>query len=107
MKATKSRIEKTFRMFLEWPIIEQSNFTEKCRQVYFCTIDVSPARLIIVNLGLYYLFMEHSFSLSGNDASEARRYASLCRYNFERTIEKVHLLIAPSLEACQALLLGV
>jgi len=94
-------------MFFEWPIIEQSDFTEKCRNLYFCTTGYSPAHFAIVNSGLYYLFMERSLSLSGHDASEAQRYASMCRYNFEQTLEKLHLLISPSLEACQALILGV
>ncbi|OBT48994.1 hypothetical protein VE00_00048 [Pseudogymnoascus sp. WSF 3629] len=98
--------EKKSRMFLEWPILSEADFTEKCRNLYFCTTGYSPAHFIIVNSGLYFLFAEQSDTAPEHKAAELRRYSSLCRSNFERALEKLHLLITPSLEACQALILG-
>lgn len=94
-------------MFIEWPIFSEADFTEKCRNLYFCTTGYSPAHFIIVNSGLYFLFAEQSDIAPEHKAAELRRYSSLCRSNFERALEKLHLLITPSLEACQALILGV
>lgn len=94
-------------MYLEWPIIDQADFTEKCRDLYFCTTGYSPAQFIIVNIGLYYMFREQSFTLGEPEAAEYRRCSSMCRTNFEQSLERLHLLIAPSLEACQALVFGV
>ncbi|KFZ19761.1 hypothetical protein V502_03482 [Pseudogymnoascus sp. VKM F-4520 (FW-2644)] len=98
--------EKISRMFVEWPIFSEDDFTEKCRNLYFCTTGYSPAHFIIVNSGLYFLFAEQSDTAPEHKAAELRRYSSMCRSNFERALEKLHLLITPSLEACQALLLG-
>lgn len=94
-------------MFIEWPIFSEADFTEKCRNLYFCTSGYSPAHFIIVNTGLYFLFAERSETVPENKAAELLRYSSMCRINFERALEKLHLLIAPSLETCQALTLGV
>ncbi|OBT60808.1 hypothetical protein VE03_09795 [Pseudogymnoascus sp. 23342-1-I1] len=98
--------EKISRMFLEWPIFSEDDFTDKCRNLYFCTTGYSPAHFIIVNSGLYFLFAEQSDTAPEHKVAELRRYASICRSNFLRALEKLHLLITPSLEACQALLLG-
>lgn len=94
-------------MFLEWPIFSEDDFTEKCRNLYFCTTGYSPAHFVIVNSGLYFLFAEQSDTAPDHEAAELRRYASMCRSNFERALEKLHLLITPTLEACQALIFGV
>ncbi|KFY26996.1 hypothetical protein V493_03750 [Pseudogymnoascus sp. VKM F-4281 (FW-2241)] len=94
------------RMFIEWPVFSEADFTEKCRNLYFCTTGYSPAHFIIVNTGLYFLFAERSETAPENKAAELLRYSSMCRTNFERALEKLHLLIAPSLETCQALTLG-
>ncbi|KAH8651600.1 hypothetical protein BGZ60DRAFT_549870 [Tricladium varicosporioides] len=102
----RSSNEQIPRMFVEWPIIEQADFTEKCRDLYFCTTRYSPAHFIIVNAGLYYLFTEMSYTIEGHKAAEYLRCALMCRSNLEQSLEKLSLFVAPSLEACQALLFG-
>jgi hypothetical protein len=92
------------RFFLEMPVILLSDFTEMCRTLYFCTSGYSPALFAIVNAGLYYLFEE---KLATSKTADDERYASMCRSNFALLLESFHLVMAPSLEACQALILGV
>jgi hypothetical protein len=92
------------RFFLEMPVVLLSDFTEMCRTLYFCTSGYSLALFAIVNAGLYYLFEE---KLESAKTADDGRYASMCRSNFALVLESFHLVVAPSLEACQALILGV
>jgi len=97
-------IEVIPRFFIEMPVILLSDFTEMCRTLYFCTSGYSPALFAIVNAGLYYLFEDKQPNVKTADDA---RYASMCRSNFALLLESFHLIMAPSLEACQALILGV
>ena len=82
----------------------QSDFTEMCQTVYFHTTGYSPALFAVVNAGLFWLFKEQAeVSKSAHD----RHYASMCGNNFMLSLESFHLTVAPSLHACQALILGV
>lgn len=94
-------------MFLEAPMFEVVQFSEMCRNLYFCTTDYSPALFAIVNAGLAHLFAEGAFTKEGSTADDWQRYASICGLNFELTMENINIFIAPSLESCQALICGV
>lgn len=64
------------------------------------------ALFTLVNGGLYYLFSEFCM-LRGQDRTEFKECAAICRSNFEYTLGKFDLLTAPTLENIQALCLGV
>ena len=73
--------------------------------MFFCTEDYPLAVFAIVNGGLYYLFLE--FSLLDGCDPEYEGYYILCRSNFERALGSFHLLMAPTKENVEALVLGV
>ena len=83
-------------------------FTEKCREVYFCTEAYSPATFIIVNCGLYNLFLELSFTAKDCLIEENyQAYLRLCKYNTETALASLKLLVLATKEIIQALTLGV
>jgi len=41
-----------------YPFLNPDRFIEKCKALYFCVDDYTPANAIIVNGGLFYLFSE-------------------------------------------------
>ncbi|KAL3420027.1 fungal specific transcription factor domain-containing protein [Phlyctema vagabunda] len=94
------------RLFLEAPLIEWPDFAEMCRNLWFCTTEYSPGHFVVVNGGLHAVFSEYSHTLPQDDAITFRRYADMCRLNFELALENFNLCVAPTIETCQALLYG-
>lgn len=92
--------------FLELPFLDYMKFDDMCKKVYFATEDYSMALFTLVNGGLYYLFSEVCM-LRGQNSTEFKECAAICRSNFEYTIGKFDVLTAPTLENIQALCLGV
>lgn len=83
-------------------------FTEKCRGVYFCTEDYSPATFIMVNCGLCNLFLELSFTVRSSQTKEAyQKYLQICKYNVESALAGLNLLLPATKDNIQALTLGV
>lgn len=85
-----------------------SDFSNLCRMVYFPTDDFSDSAFIIVNAGLYYLFLEQH-TLTDNEAvkEEFLSYLHTCRVNLETALANVSLFMSAKVETVQALLLGV
>ncbi|BDD58791.1 hypothetical protein MAP00_004041 [Monascus purpureus] len=82
-------------------------FTEKCREVYFCTEDYSPATFIMVNCGLCNLFLELSFMVRSSQTKEAyQKYLQICKYNVESALAGLNLLLPATKDNIQALTLG-
>lgn len=104
---TKVVSEQIPRYFLEFPLLEPSSFQEMCQRVYFAVDDYSPAVFTIVNAGLSRLFVELGSSAAPDVATKYEKYASICRSNFERSLQDFQLLATPSLDNCQALVFGV
>ncbi|KAM6535772.1 hypothetical protein FALCPG4_005312 [Fusarium falciforme] len=84
-----------------------SDFSNLCRLVYFPTDDFSDSAFIIVNAGLYYLFLEQH-TLTDNEVvkEEFVSYLHTCRVNLETALAKVPLFMSAKIETVQALLLG-
>lgn len=76
------------------------DFSNLCSQIYFPTEDFSDAVFIIVNIGLYYLFLE--FLPDGHDL-----YIHTTRVNMETALANINLFMPTTVENVQALLLGV
>ncbi|OJJ48964.1 hypothetical protein ASPZODRAFT_60720 [Penicilliopsis zonata CBS 506.65] len=89
------------------PFISIEGFTEKCRRIYFCTEDYSDTTFIVVNSGLYNMFMDCGF-MSQNPAvrEEYRAYVSCCRNNLETALANLNLLLPATMETVEALILG-
>ena len=94
----------TFMMSCTFITVE--SFIETCRKVYFATEDYNIAIFIIVNAGLYYLFQEKSI-MDEQRREEYLRYHYLCRDNLETALTSLPLLLPPTREMIEALLLGV
>lgn len=92
---------------MEFPLLDPNKFQEMCQRVYFPVEEYSPAVFTIVNAGLSRLIAEYGTAASLDDASEYKKYSSLCRSNFEGGLQNFQLLATPSLENCQALVFGV
>lgn len=107
MLANWKIIESIPRIFLKLPLVDMPDLAELCRDLYTSTPNVSAALFALVNGSLYYIFMEQDVSRSEERTSDFRRFASICQLNFESVLENFHLSTSPSLEACQALALGV
>lgn len=83
-------------------------FIEKCREVYFAIEDYSDATFIVVNAGLYNVFIEWSFTSKDlAEREEYREYLNLCRNNLETALGNLDLLMPAKPESIEALALGV
>lgn len=89
-------------------MMDVPDFADLCRSVYATRPGFSAALFALVNGGLYYIFAEQEVARAEERvALDLGRFAVMCRENFEVVLENFHLSTSPSLEACQALALGV
>lgn len=85
-----------------------ADFSSLCRIVYFPTEDFSDSTFVIVNAGLYYMFLEqHSFAPDKATKEEYEPYIQICRVNLETALANMSLFMSNKVETVQALLLGV
>ncbi|KAF4972244.1 hypothetical protein FSARC_1141 [Fusarium sarcochroum] len=83
------------------------SFTELCLKVYFTYGKFNQAEFIIVNAGLYYIFLEYSFViLDDNIRHEYGMHAQLCRSNLETALANLGLVLPHTYDTIEALLLG-
>jgi hypothetical protein len=84
------------------------DFDSLCRMVYFPIEDVSLCHFIVVNAGLYNLFVEQG-ALAKDQAhqDEYRAYGLLCQANMETALANLPFFLSPKIETIQALILGV
>jgi hypothetical protein len=81
---------------------------QKCREVYFATEDYSDATFIIVNGGLFHVFLDYSYSIQSDETrSEYLSYLQVCKNNMETGLANLNLLVPPAEESIEALTLGV
>ncbi|CAH0014840.1 unnamed protein product [Clonostachys rhizophaga] len=83
------------------------DFDSLCRMVYFPTEDISLCHFIVVNAGLYNLFVEQG-ALAKDQAhqDEYRAYGLLCQANMETALANLPFFLSPKIETIQALILG-
>lgn len=91
-----------------FPFISVDKFVQKCREVYFAIDEYSDATFIVVNGGLYNVFIEWSFMAKDHETrEECQKYLSLCRNNLETALANLNLLTPARAESIEALALGV
>lgn len=91
-----------------FPFVSADYFVEKCRDVYFATEDYSDATWIIVNGGLFHIFLDYSYTVKANEArSEHQEYLQICQNNLETGLANLNLLMSATDESIEALTLGV
>lgn len=80
-----------------------------CKDLYFNTEDFSTTDLILVNGTLYFIFRTYSIHLSSdkNKTKDLDKYTSMFAQNLEALIGELSLMLEPSDENIEALLLGV
>lgn len=87
-----------------------NNFTNRCRQLYFCTddSDFSLSLFIIVNTGLMYLFFENSITAPAGSPEKAslEQCCKMCQTNVEAAIAHLPLLMPATLDNVEALLMA-
>lgn len=91
-----------------FPFISADYFVKKCRDVYFATEDYSDATWIIVNGGLFHIFLDYSYTAKAHETrSEHQHYLQLCQNNMETGLANLNLLMPATDESIEALTLGV
>ncbi|KAM0198369.1 hypothetical protein ACHAPI_003892 [Fusarium lateritium] len=84
-----------------------SDFSNLCRMVYFPTEDFADSIFIIVNVGLYYLFLEqHSLTTDKALKDEFTSHLHTSRINLETGLANMSLFMSIKVETVQALLMG-
>ncbi|KPM36677.1 hypothetical protein AK830_g9885 [Neonectria ditissima] len=84
-----------------------AEFSSLCRMVYFPAEDFSDSTFVVVNAGLYYMFLEqHSFATDKATKEQYEPYIQLCRINLETALANMSLFMSAKIETIQALLLG-
>ncbi|CAJ0544667.1 Ff.00g037310.m01.CDS01 [Fusarium sp. VM40] len=84
-----------------------SDFSNLCRMVYFPTEDFADSIFIIVNVGLYYLFLEQQ-TLATDKAlkDEFASHLHTSRINLETGLANMSLFMSVKVETVQALIMG-
>jgi hypothetical protein len=82
-------------------------FPETCLNVYFSG-EYSDTDFIVVNAGLYYMFLDFS-NQTENEAEqqESLEFSRLCRENLETSLANLPLHLPATTESIVALLIGV
>ncbi|KAI8243177.1 hypothetical protein K4K57_009880 [Colletotrichum sp. SAR 10_99] len=102
-----AQIEKQ-RFFVDCSVVDEQEFTSFCQRVYFAVNDYSLLSWIIVNIGLFYMFLnlkQPFHSQIGVSYANIHEYSQQLKDNIEAAMQSLRLCNDPSMEACQALAL--
>ncbi|KAL8418537.1 hypothetical protein RB594_001943 [Gaeumannomyces avenae] len=89
------------------PFIENDEFVEMCRNVYFNADDFTEATFIIVNACLYHIFAEESYATDNASLrQEYQGYEELCQENLEAAFFRLPLCLPATSQNIKALLIG-
>ncbi|KAM0338765.1 hypothetical protein ACHAPU_011188 [Fusarium lateritium] len=84
-----------------------SDFSNLCRMVYFPTDDFTDSTFVIVNVGLYYLFLEqHSLTMDRALKDEFASHLHTSRVNLETGLANMSLFMSVKIETVQSLIMG-
>lgn len=98
------------RFFIDLPVVDEHEFSELCQKTYFAIGEYSLSAWVIVNTGLFYLYIglkEHNYSQIGVTFSDIQATSRVLSANLEAPIQSLRLYQDPSIEGCQALALLV
>ncbi|KAK7754301.1 hypothetical protein SLS62_003594 [Diatrype stigma] len=96
------------RFFVDVPLIQEDEFSDMCRDVYFATRPVSLPVWICVNAGLYFLFIDigrASCARMGVAVEDMRSHVHVLAANAEAALQSLRLCSEPSVASCRALAL--
>ncbi|KAF4839867.1 hypothetical protein CGCSCA4_v010924 [Colletotrichum siamense] len=102
-----AQVEKQ-RFFVDCSVVDEQEFTEFCQRVYFAVNDYSILSWIIVNIGLFYMFLNLKrpfYAQIGVNYAIIHEYSQQLKDNIEAALQSLRLCNDPSMEACQALAL--
>ncbi|KAJ5775203.1 uncharacterized protein N7511_000214 [Penicillium nucicola] len=89
------------------PFLSVGYFTEKCREVYFCTDEYSDAAFVISNFGIYSIFYEFGYTdPDPNARDEYLSHIEMCRNNLETALANLNILMPATQESIKALIVG-
>ncbi|KAI8306003.1 hypothetical protein K4K61_004876 [Colletotrichum sp. SAR11_59] len=104
-----AQVEKQ-RFFVDCSVVDEQEFTEFCQRVYFAVNDYSILSWIIVNIGLFYMFLnlkQPFHTQIGVNYANIHEYSQQLKDNIEAAMQSLRLCNDPSMEGCQALALLV
>lgn len=106
LKVAKTNLQ---RFIVEYQIMSLEAFTALCQKVYFPADEYSIHTWILVNAGLFFLFRDGDGDLNeqlGISSEELQANVKICKTNVDTAIGCLRITVEPSLEACQAIILG-
>jgi hypothetical protein len=96
------------RFFIDVPVIDESDFTAACQQIYFSPQAPSIAAWASTNVGLYYLIHDlqpDNYIEVGLTTTAAASYLAQLSENIFRAMHCLNLCSLPTFESCQAIAL--
>lgn len=102
-------LDTSHRFFAECPLEDAHSFADLCQKIYFPADDYSLASWVIVNCGLFYLFRDSDQSQRKAmelDTTQINQYSTLCDSNITAAVQRMRLLIEPTVENMEALVLA-
>ncbi|KAI5855612.1 hypothetical protein GGS23DRAFT_608138 [Durotheca rogersii] len=103
-----ARVEKQ-RFFADVGFLDEQQFTELCREIFFAVHPYSLCTWSLVNTGLLHLFLDldpDRYADVGLEAHEVENIAELLAKNSQASAESFRMSFEPSIEACQAMALA-
>ncbi|KPI45262.1 uncharacterized protein AB675_2796 [Cyphellophora attinorum] len=97
------------RWSIDYQVMEYNAFKTLCQRVYFPTSEYSIFDWILVNGGLFFLFRDAEGDLHEKlqiERSDVVANLNMCKNNVDTAIHGLPLCVEPSLEACQAIIIG-
>lgn len=98
------------RFFVDIFVLDEPEFADLCREVFFAINPYTLYTWAIVNVGLFYLFVDlkpDHYAEIGVDSNAVDQITELLAANAQGAVDSFRVCSEPSMEACQALALLV
>lgn len=98
------------RFFVDLFVLDEPEFVDLCREVFFAINPYTLYTWAVVNIGLFYLFLDlkpDRYAEIGVDSSDVDTITELLAANAWGAVDSFRVCSEPSIEACQALALLV
>lgn len=102
-----AQIEKQ-RFFVDVFVLDEPEFVDLCREVFFAINPYTIYTWAVVNVGLFYLFLDlnpNRYAEIGVDSNDIDTITELLAANAQGAVDSFRVCSDPSIEACQALAL--
>lgn len=98
------------RFFVDVFVLDEPEFSDLCREVFFAINPYTLYAWAVVNVGLFYLFVDlkpDHYAEIGVDSNAVDHITELLAANAQDAVDSFRVCSEPSIEACQALALLV